>query len=207
MRQPEEKDVVTVSVPELEELVAVVEEAMDDALLVELVKAGAEPLPQVGPAEGVVLRHETPLGIFEARGSVTPRAPGGRRLEFQPDDDPSVIQRRDHARVQADLPVTVIRESEEGERITARTVNVSGGGVMVRGVAEVEVGERVSVVLWLDDEGKRPLETPARVVRDIEPGVVGLLFDLIDEPARERLIHYVFEREREHRRLAREGLA
>ena len=205
MRQPEEKDVVTVSVPELQELVAVVEEAMDDSLLVELVKAGAEPLPQVGPAEDVVLRHETPLGIFEARGSVTPRAPGGRRLQFQLDADPSLIQRREYARVQADLPVSVVRESGDGEQITARTVNISGGGVMVRGVPEVELGERVCVVLWLDD-GRRPLETPARVVRDVEPGVVGLLFDLIDEPARERLIRYVFEREREQRRLAKEGL-
>src|SRR4051812_48347432 len=151
MRQPEEKDVVTISVPELEELVAVVEEAMDDALLVELVKAGAEPLPQVGQAEGVVIRHETPLGIFEARGSVTPRAPGGRRLEFQPDDDPSVIQRREHARVQADLPVSLIRAAADDDRLMARTVNVSGGGIVVRGVREFEVGERVSVVLWLDD--------------------------------------------------------
>src|SRR3954451_20804313 len=206
MRQPEEKDVVTISVPELEELVAVVEEAMDDALLVELVKAGAEPLPQVGPSRDVVIRHETPLGIFEARGSVTPRAPGGRKLEFQPDHDPSVIQRREHARVQAELPVTLARAPDVDERLTARTVNVSGGGVMVRGVSGFEVGERVSVVLWLDD-GARPLETPARIVRDVEQGVVGVLFDLIDEPARERLIHYVFERQREQRRLAREGLA
>jgi len=45
------------------------------------------------------------------------------------------------------------------------------------------------------------------VVRDVEPASFGLLFDLIDEPARERLIHYVFEREREQRRLQREGLA
>lgn len=206
MRQPGEKDVVTISVPELEELVAVVEEAMDDALLVELVKAGAEPLPQVGQSEGVVIRHETPLGIFEARGSVTPRAPGGRRLQFQPDDDPSVIQRREYARVEADLPVTVVRTSGDGRPLTARTVNVSGGGVMVRGVGQLEVGERVSVSLWLDDN-RRPLETPARMVRDVEPGVVGLLFDLIDEPARERLIRYVFERERENLRLGREGLA
>jgi hypothetical protein len=204
MRQPEEKDVVTISVPELEELVAVVEEAMDDALLVELVKAGAEPLPQVGQTEGVVIRHETPLGIFEARGSVTPRAPGGRKLEFQPDDDPSVIQRREHARVQADLPLHLI--TEDGERLVAQTVNVSGGGVMVRGVTQLDVGERVHVVLWLDD-GARPLETPARVVREVQPGVVGVLFDLIDEPTRERLIHYVFDREREHRRIARQGLA
>jgi hypothetical protein len=206
MRQPEEKDVITVSVPELEELVAVVEEAMDDALLVELVKAGAEPLPQVGPAQDVVIRHETPFGIFEARGSVTPRAPGGRKLEFQPDEDPSVIQRREHARVEADLPVSIARQPDADERLMARTVNVSGGGVMVRGASGLGVGERVSVVLWLDDGG-RPLETPARIVRDIEPGVVGVLFDLIDEPARERLIRYVFGRQREQLRVAREGLA
>jgi PilZ domain len=205
MRQPEEKDVITVSVPELEELVAVVEEAMDDALLVELVKAGAEPLPQVGPSRDVVIRHETPLGIFEARGSVTPRAPGGRKLEFQPDDDPSLIQRREHARVEADLAVTLVKASD-AKRLTARTVNVSGGGVMVRGASEIEVGDRVRVVLWLDDGG-RPLETPARVVRDIQPAAYGLLFDLIDEPARERLIRYVFERQREQLRQAREGLA
>jgi PilZ domain len=205
MRQPEEKDVVTISVPELEELVAVVEEAMDDALLVELVKAGAEPLPQVGPSRDVVIRHETPLGIFEARGSVTPRAPGGRKLEFQPDDDPSLIQRREHARVEADLAVTLVKASD-AKRLTARTVNVSGGGVMVRGASEIEVGDRVRVVLWLDDGG-RPLETPARVVRDIQPAAYGLLFDLIDEPARERLIRYVFERQREQLRQAREGLA
>jgi c-di-GMP-binding flagellar brake protein YcgR len=115
-----------------------------------------------------------------------------------------VIQRREHARVQADLPLHLI--TEDGERLVAQTVNVSGGGVMVREVTQLDVGERVQVVLWLDD-GARPLETPARVVREVQPGVVGVLFDLIDEPARERLIHYVFDREREHRRIARQGLA
>jgi hypothetical protein len=206
VRRPQDKDVVTLAVPELEELTAVVEQVDGEELVVALVKVGPNPLPEVAGADGVELRHETPLGIFKASGSVTPQAPGGRRLRFEPTDDPAVIQRRDHARVDTDLPVALAPEYGNQQRIGARAVNVSGGGVLLEGAAELGMGDRVRVSLVLDDGGP-PLETLARVVREPAPGLTGLLFDLIDEPARERLIHYVFERERERRRVARDGLA
>jgi hypothetical protein len=205
MRRLRDKDVVTLQVAELDELTAVVEVVSENnEAVLALVKPAAEPLPDIAASGNVVLRHESPLGIFEARGSVTPQAPGGRKLRFDPADEPAVIQRREHARVEADLPVVITPVGAGHDRIGAHTVNVSGGGVLLEGAAELDMGDRVRVALMLDDGGG-PLETVALVVRELEGGRIGLLFDLIDEPARERLIHYVFDRERENRRIARDG--
>ena len=59
----------------------------------------------------------------------------------------------------------------------------------------LEVGEVVGLIVHLGEDGE-PLEAMGEVVRITGDGHRGVHITEIQEPDRERLVHYVFERQR-----------
>jgi c-di-GMP-binding flagellar brake protein YcgR len=72
---------------------------------------------------------------------------------------------------------------------------VSGSGFLLAGPDDLDEGERVALSVHLGDD-EPPLEIAGEVVRITGNGHRGVHITEIPEPDRERLVHYVFERQR-----------
>jgi c-di-GMP-binding flagellar brake protein YcgR len=112
-------------------------------------------------------------------------------VRFEVGAEPEVTQRREFVRIPALQSVAV---GDEGKR--AKAIDLSGGGMLLSGADKLELD---SVVRFCLDLGPSTgaVEGLARVVRSDEAGRRALVFEQIDEDDRQRLIHFVFERQRE----------
>lgn len=93
-------------------------------------------------------------------------------------------ERRALPRAPIARPVVVLRRA--GEQRTF-ALDVSTGGVLVAGPADLAVGERIELQLELDG----PLRAHAQVVRDAPNGMKGLRFDGLAAADRDRLERFV----------------
>ena len=109
-------------------------------------------------------------------------------------EDVEDIQRRQFVRVEAPCAVEVRRPGRKP--IATYTVNVSGSGFLLAGPDDLAVGDQVTLSVKLGIHDDEPLEAMCEVVRITGNGHRGVHIIDIDEPARERLVHYVFERQR-----------
>jgi c-di-GMP-binding flagellar brake protein YcgR len=75
-------------------------------------------------------------------------------------------------------------------------IDVSGGGMLLSGADHLELGSIVRFTLSVG-AGLPEIAGWARVVRAAEQGRRGLVFEQISADDRQRLIHFVFERQRE----------
>jgi c-di-GMP-binding flagellar brake protein YcgR len=113
-----------------------------------------------------------------------------------------LIQRRDHVRVDAYVPVTYHPYGPEGRTVTANTLEVSGGGFRLAAAEGLRLGDMLRFTVELG-EGESPLATVAEVVREGPDGEFGMRFVEILERDRDRLVRWVFARERLARQIAR----
>jgi c-di-GMP-binding flagellar brake protein YcgR len=111
------------------------------------------------------------------------------------------IQRREWARVEAVVPVRVqgIDEDIGGE---STTLNISGGGVLVKDLWNLPLGLDVRVELT-PEPGKPPIRALGRVVREAAKDLKGVRIDDIGRDDEERLVRLVRDRERAALRMAR----
>jgi len=79
------------------------------------------------------------------------------------------------------------------------TLNLSGGGVLLRGLSGVEAGAEVAFDLRLDLLPAR-IQGRCRVVRETSDGCHGVQFTEIDEGERDRLVRFAYQRENAARR-------
>jgi len=165
-----------------------VEKSDDDSLtLVPLGRA---------PASGAAKLHFTDKrGICSIDGVLTPGP--GASVTFRRGGRPRVIQRREHVRVAATVSVTYSPDGTRREE--SYTLDVSGGGFVLGHGPGLEVGGTTHFTLHLDDE---PVEAFGTAVRRTERGGVAINIDVIAPGARERLIHWIFRRERLSRAYA-----
>jgi c-di-GMP-binding flagellar brake protein YcgR len=121
------------------------------------------------------------------------------------DDAIELLQRREFVRVIA--AKRVVLEDDEGEVIAeALTVDISGGGIRVRVPRKVELPSEgrvfFSLFLGLTDYDDEVTGT-AQIV-DLRPdNQVALAFEHIARSDQERLIRFVFERQRAALRVTR----
>ena len=145
-----------------------------------------------------------------ARGIV--RTPGSAELieanllRFTLDETPELVQRREFVRVIA--AKRIVLEDEAGEVLAnALTVDISGGGLLVRipRSAELPADDSIWFVLYLgvDDYDDDQVTGTLRVVRHKEDNQVALAFEHISRRDQERLIRFVFERQRVALRITR----
>lgn len=123
--------------------------------------------------------------------------PDALRVEFAPGG--KTLQRRDFFRMDIVTDVVIFRDN--GTEVHTHTLDLSGSGALLPSSSGLDMNERVWMAIDVGDETPvRAHATVARVTGDHHRGVV---FEHISEAARERLIRYLFARQRTTARVRR----
>ena len=117
-------------------------------------------------------------------------------VRFRILEEPTVEQRREFVRVQAAQSV-VLELSGSATIDSAFAVDLSGGGMLLSGPETLALGDHIRFRIHLDAE-QAPIRGKARVVRCAEDQRA-LVFEQITKRDRERLIHFIFDRQRAER--------
>jgi hypothetical protein len=140
----------------------------------------------------LVLESITSRGIVHVRGSV-------ERVEqdlvrFQPFGDPELIQRREFVRLTAPQRVTL--DDLAGLVVDTHSVNISGGGMLISG-KEPRLALETTLRFSLDLGSRHePVVGVGKVVRAAEDDQLGIVFTEISDLDRDRLIRFIFDRQR-----------
>lgn len=111
-----------------------------------------------------------------------------------------LIQRRDYVRVEAFVPVTYMPAGPDGWTATAHTLDVSGGGFQIAEADGLRLGDMLRFTLDLG-EGEDAVEAVSCAVREAADRTFGMRFVEIVERDRQRLVRWVFARERLARQI------
>jgi hypothetical protein len=165
----------------------------DDILLVIL--AGAEEFID-GPLSYLMLESTGSRGVVRTPGAAELLEPNLLRFVF--DQMPELVQRREFVRVT--VAKRVVLENEEGDVVVnALSVDLSGGGMLVqlprRAELPVEPEFYFTIYLGLTEYDDQVGGT-AKIVRKLSGDRAAIGFHELDRREQERLIRYVFERQR-----------
>jgi len=147
----------------------------------------------------VAVEYKTGRGIQRFGGIL--QIESGDQLRVVMKGEAERIQRREWARVDTILPIKVkgVDEPVGGE---TQTLNISGGGVLVKDKWNLPLG--IDVRIELEPEpGAAPIRALGRVVRVANPDEKGVRIDSISREDEERLVRLVRERELAALRMAR----
>ena len=178
--------------------VRVFERGSDVLMLVVLLDADSGVEPE--RTEPVLLEYSSAQGLVRMHGEA--RLEQRDLIRFSPAQPPEVLQRREFVRIDAPQPVELT--DPVGTPIATHAVDISGGGMLLRGLEQLDEGQMLRFRLDLGGE-EAPLEGRARVVRIDEEGHRGLVFEAISSSERQRLIHFIFDRQRVARAKTRDG--
>jgi c-di-GMP-binding flagellar brake protein YcgR len=191
---PAKNGPVTLAIPSQEEIPARV--AGKAGTFIDLTFS-ARPRTPVALLEGTqaYLEYVTDDGMWRMLGTVHVRATEqGEIVRFeQSGRPPQLLQRR--AYVRTDLIAMMLVTAPGGKPQRCMTLNVSGGGVLVRGLREVAEDTEVDFDLRLDLLPAR-IQGRCRVVRQTPDGCHGLQFTEIDDGDRDRLVRFAYQREK-----------
>jgi hypothetical protein len=174
--------------------VRVFERGSDVLMLVTLLSADSG--VKAEPVEPALLEYSSGQGLVRLRGEAALEQRD--LIRFRPEEPAEVLQRREFVRIDSPQPVVV-----DGAQRT-HAVDISGGGMLLRGLEHLVEGQRVRFSLELSDS-EPPIQGGARVVRAGREGQRGLVFDAILPGERQRLIHFIFEKQRIARARTRDG--
>jgi c-di-GMP-binding flagellar brake protein YcgR len=181
-------------------LPATVERSEPGGLVVSLAVADS----RVGRLAGqeVAVEATTPRGIQRFTGALQLVADRREMLRVAIDAEGERIQRREWARVEADVPttVTVIDDSTAGGR--TNTLNVSGGGVLISDPWRLALGIDVRVEIEPAPDAQ-PIRALGRVVREAGRDQKGIRLDDMSREDEDRLVKFIRERERAALRTGR----
>jgi c-di-GMP-binding flagellar brake protein YcgR len=141
-------------------------------------------------------------GIHRLRCRLQSHGPERDAILMLPTGEVELIQRREYVRVDAHAPVDVSFEDRpDVQAIGTTTVNVSASGVLLAGPSILEMGELIGVAIDIGDG--EPVRFRCRVVRETQEGFKGCHISEIHQNEQERLIRYVFQRQREAQKARR----
>jgi hypothetical protein len=189
---------VQVSLPHIGLLPATVE-TVDAGVVTVALAVGDDRVKRLAGAE-VAVEHATGRGINRFGGTLQldPGRPEVLRVLLQ--GDAERIQRREWARVEAALPVTVkgVDEAVGGDTVT---LNISGGGILVKDPWNMPLGIDVRVEVEVEPGAR--ISALGRVVREPARDQKGIRIDSIGREDSERLVRLVRERELAALRMSR----
>jgi hypothetical protein len=189
---------VQVNLPHIGLLPATVETTEPGAVVMVLAVSDAR-VKRLAGAE-VAVEHATGRGINRFGGTLEldDSRPEWLRVVLQ--GGAERIQRREWARIEATLPISVkgIGEPVGGDTVT---LNISGGGVLVKDPWKMPLG--IDVRIELEVEAGVKIQALGRVVREPAADQKGIRIDSIARSDSERLVRLVRERELAALRLAR----
>ncbi len=172
----------------------------DDLLLVVLENAGEF---VAGSLSLLTLESAGARGVVRTPG--TAELIEANLLRFTLDQTPELVQRREFVRVTA--AKRIVLEDEEGDVIVdALTVDISGGGVLVQLPRSKELPPDTSMffALYLGvSDYEDQVTGTVRLVRRKPDNQYALAFEHISRANQERLIRFVFERQRVALRVTR----
>lgn len=185
----------------------VVYDIMDNILVLAL------PFDDVEMKQGMrlELKVSTAISLYRAEGVVQTIDRGADlpNLIVDVTTQPKKIQRRQNVRIPEKLPVRIVIDREKRRVIAGKLVNLSAGG------ASLEIDEEVALGTWLElqfylsgDLDIFDLECevvrPAKLLRKYPPKYgIGVAFSHLHRIDSERIISYVFEKQRELQRMRR----
>jgi hypothetical protein len=114
----------------------------------------------------------------------------GELLDLEVAGEGEVTQRRNYARVDAGLEVTVAASS-----IPTVAVNISGSGVVLSHLDGLASGDLVELSLQLSPS-EPPIAISGRVTREGDGQLRAVHFEHVAPVDRERIVQYVFARQR-----------
>src|SRR3954469_12788456 len=144
-------------------------------------------------------------GIVRIMGEVAPckgPAPADSwvRIRFTPTGGWQLLQRRDAVRAEHRARVRFNKIDTPNVLLSALTVDVSGGGLLVAGLnGRVEIGDEFAFELLLVP-GEAPIHGHCRLARETEDGEYAAEFTFITHDDRDRLVTFA-HRARERQRL------
>jgi PilZ domain len=192
IRGIEEGQHVSLLIGDLPPMGARIQSIDDDHAVVRLMKEPEPPLQDIGPIQGII-EAIGPRGITRLIGTLKQHGDEVNAAWLDFDQGPEVIQRRQFVRIDTTTSVTVTRSN--GRRDTTVTVNLSGAGVLLSGPADLQMDELLKLDIDVGEE-EPVVHARGRVVRETGVNGKGVRFEMIEEGDRERLIHFVFERQR-----------
>lgn len=162
-----------------------------EILLVLLIDPG--PL-LAGVTADLLLESVSSRGLVRIRGTAV--RVDSDLVRFEAEGNPEVIQRRQFVRVVAPQRVTL--DDACGSVCDTRSLNISGGGMLIAGPTHgdtLEVGTEIRFSLYLGED-EPPVAGLGRVVRSANEDQRAIVFEEISKLDRERLIHFIFDRQR-----------
>jgi hypothetical protein len=177
----------------------------EDLMLVLLVKPDTAGAPEHPPLKGespepLTLEFTSDYGVARFCGEVV--LENRDLVRFRIHTAPEVVQRREFVRVRSPQPV-VLAVTGTGTIGSAYAVDVSGGGMLLNGAETLMLGDKIRFRLHLDAQSPA-IKGRGRVVRVADGGQRALAFEQISQQDRERLIHFIFDRQREARARTRD---
>lgn len=169
--------------------VRVVERPGNTLMLVVLLAADEGRSPE--PMEPLLLEYTSAHGLVRLRGDAVLEQPD--LLRFSAAQTPEIVQRREFVRVDGAQRVEVQSDGDSGA-VKTHAIDVSGGGMLLSGADRLELDAEIRFRLELDDE--LPIEGRARVIRADGAERRAVVFEQIDEADRQRLIRFIFDRQR-----------
>ena len=147
----------------------------------------------------VAVEYKTGRGIQRYGGIL--QIESGEQLRVVMQGEAERIQRREWARVDTILPITV-KGLDEPVGGDTQTLNISGGGVLIKDKWNMPLGTDVRIELQ-SEPGGPPIRALGRVVRVAGQDEKGVRIDSISRDDEERLVRLVRERELAAARMAR----
>jgi hypothetical protein len=206
-------DELLLSVPQTEQILVRVTDAGPGFFDLDLLEQPATPQPLL-ERSGLMIEFINDDGIARLhgrldvpqyrRGSGRGYGPGWgekNKVRFAHRGSPQLLKRREFVRATVDLPLTLLAPSADEEDVEthANAIDLSGGGMLVKGLEHARLGDVLRFALELGD-GQDPVRGQGKVVRQETADRVGLQFCALDQPDRIRLMHLAFEMSREQRR-------
>ena len=186
---------VVIRLPDATEVSARVDAADDSEIRLVL----AVPDVTVAAHAPAVVEYRTPTGIHRIAGALE-RHPGEPGVLHLHRDGEETVQRREWARVDALLPCDVRFEDPGAGLAATVTLNLSGGGALIRDPVGLALGTAVLLELHLDGA---PIRAHGGIVRETADGAKGVQIDQITSGDRERIVRFVLARQRSEMRLRR----
>ncbi|HEY3018596.1 MAG TPA: PilZ domain-containing protein [Solirubrobacteraceae bacterium] len=193
---------VTLILPDREMLPGRVDAVGEKALDLAMFAAPRTPLRQVQRSR-LFLEFINEHGVCRMTGSVE----AVRRAGYDDEPDvrdvvrftfagpPQLLQRREFVRARHVARVDLTVDEPGAAALTCATVDLSGGGMKLRGLEDVAVDTQLHFRLASPEAGGTPISGRCRVVHVTDEGDVGVQFTAIAETDRDRLVTFAYARE------------
>jgi c-di-GMP-binding flagellar brake protein YcgR len=99
-----------------------------------------------------------------------------------------------------------VRIDDFSPAIHVESINLSGSGALLQrpplGSVALPLGTALTLSIAISED-QQPVEARGTVLRELDDGSRGVHFDSIDDDHRDRLVHFLFERQRLMRQAGR----